>query len=93
MSPKFLRQPPLRAFPAGEFRSWPAEIGTAAPLDPVAPPRHLEFPQVMSVTAPDLIIPPLEPTNESPLAFGWQLDSTKKVGARGERDFPTLLPV
>jgi hypothetical protein len=70
MSIKYIRIVPIMVFPLGNFRSLPAEVGTSAPLNPVRAPRHLEFPQEMSIAAPDLIILPREPTNDSTLALG-----------------------
>lgn len=69
MSIKYLRMPPFKILPLGDFRSIPAEISTSAPLDPVIPPRHLEYPQQMSLSTPELVIPSIEPTNDSPLAL------------------------
>jgi hypothetical protein len=69
MTINYLKIVPVTVFPLGNFRSLPAEVGTAAPLDPVRAPRHLEYPQEMSIAAPDLVIPPREPTNDSLLAF------------------------
>jgi hypothetical protein len=55
--------------PLGNSRSLPAQVGSSAPLDAVQPPRRLEFPQGMSLSVPELAIPPMEPTNDSPLSF------------------------
>jgi hypothetical protein len=70
MTIKYLRVVPVTLFPLGNFRSLPAQVGTTAPLNPVCPPRHLEYPQEMSIAASDLIIPPREPANDSTLALG-----------------------
>jgi hypothetical protein len=75
MRTKIIRIVPVIELPLGNFRSLPAQIGTAAPLDPVAPPRHLEYPQEMSIAAPELAIPSMEPTNDSTLALGSGLES------------------
>jgi hypothetical protein len=68
MTIRYIRAVPVRVFPLGNVRSFPAEVGTTAPLNPVRAPRHLEYPQEMSLSAPELAIPPMEPTNGSPLA-------------------------
>ena len=70
MRTSILRIVPITIQPLGNFRSFPAQIGTAAPVDPVAPPRHLEYPQEMSIAAPEIVIPSMEPTNDSTLALG-----------------------
>jgi len=66
---KYLRGVSVKALPLGKFWSLPAEVGTSAPLNPVRPPRRFEYPHEMTYTAPELVIPPMEPTNDSPLAF------------------------
>src|SRR5260370_32703901 len=66
---KYLRVVPVKAFSLGNFRSLPAEIGSTAPLIPVTSPKHMEYPQHMSLTAPETVISPCEPANGSPLAF------------------------
>jgi hypothetical protein len=48
-------------FPTQKFRSFPAEIGSSAPLVPVQPPRRMEFPQEQSITAPEVVVPLVEP--------------------------------
>lgn len=58
-----LEQTPITSvvtFPVGKFRSYPAEIGSSAPLDPVRPPRRIEFPQEQTLTAPELGYLPAE---------------------------------
>ena len=70
MQTKYIRILPVTVHPLGNFRSLLAQVGTTAPLNPVRAPRHLEYPQEMSVTAPDLVIPSREPTNDSTLAPG-----------------------
>ena len=79
MRTRILRIVPITIQPLGNFRSLPAEIGTSAPLNPVKPVRHLEFPQEMSLTVPDLAIPPMEPENDSPLALPFTTVSEERV--------------
>jgi hypothetical protein len=69
MSIKYLRAVSVTVFPPDSGRSLPAQVGTTAPLDPAIPPKHLEYPQRMSLTAPEFAIHPMEPTNDSPLAL------------------------
>jgi hypothetical protein len=66
---KYIRVVPVMVFPLGNFRSLPAEVGTSAPLNPVPAPRRFEYPQEMTLTCPDLVIPPREPTSDSTFAF------------------------
>jgi hypothetical protein len=51
------------------LRVFPSNIETAAPEVPVLPARHLEYPVPVTLTDPSLVIPPREPTNDSPLAL------------------------
>ena len=81
MRTKILRIVPVTVLPLGDFRSLPAQIGTAAPLNPVKPARHLEYPQEMSLSLPDLAIPPREPTNDSPIALDGNLTETDNAEA------------
>ena len=82
---KYIRVVPITVFPLGNFRSLPAQVGTSAPLNPVRPPRHFEYPQEMTITCPDLIIPPREPTNDSTLALGPPPESpADQAGGEGE---------
>lgn len=67
MRTRFLRIVPFPAMPLGNFRSLPTEVGTAAPIIPVAGPRPLIHPQEMSLTVA-VGSPPLEPLNGSTLA-------------------------
>jgi len=67
MKPKYFRIVPLTILPTGNFRSLPAEIGSACPMFPALPPRPMEHPQPMSATV-DVGIPPMEPANGSTLA-------------------------
>ena len=69
MKTKFFRIVPLTSMPLGNFRSLPAEIGTAAPMRPVMESRPLVHPQQMSQTV-EVGFPPLEPVNGSTLAEG-----------------------
>lgn len=82
MSIKYLRTISVTLDPLGNVRSLPAQVGTAAPLDPVIPPKHMEYPQQMSLTAPELAIPYLEPGNDSTFALPGaspQPDNTETV--------------
>ncbi len=58
----------IPVMPMGNFRSYPAQVGSAVPSFPIAPPRPLEHPQEMS-NAAETLIPPLEPANGSSLAL------------------------
>lgn len=62
---KYIRAVPVTAFPLDSIRVLPAQISTTAPLQPVQPPRHMEFPQEMSLTVPKPAIPPAEAVNDS----------------------------
>jgi len=59
---------PVQVLPLGDFRSLPAEVGASGPVVPVRPLRPLEFPQTMTASA-DVVIPPMEPANDSILAL------------------------
>lgn len=52
-------------FPVDKFRSYPAGVGSSAPLDPVLPTRRLEFPQEATITTPEIVVPLAEPEYES----------------------------
>ena len=73
MKTKFYRIVPITSMPLGDFRSIPAQVGTTAPMLPVAGARHLVHPQEMSLTA-EVGFPPLEPANGSSLAPGCPLE-------------------
>jgi hypothetical protein len=60
-------------YPLDHFRSFPAEIGSTAPLDALPPPRRVVFPRPITLTAPGLERPPtldpgwlLGPCTEAP---------------------------
>ena len=61
---------PLR--PMGNYRSIPAEIGSAFPHAPVLDPAPREHSQQPSLTVPSLQIASLEPANGSTLALGFR---------------------
>jgi hypothetical protein len=44
-------------FPVNKFRSYPAEIGSSAPLNHALPARRVEFPQEATITAPEVVTP------------------------------------
>lgn len=69
MRPRIYRFALVQVTPAGNFRSLPTEVGSAFPQVPVASPRPMEHPQVMTTTV-EVGIPPLEPANDSTLATG-----------------------
>ncbi len=69
MKPKYRRTVMPPTLPPGNYRSLPAEIGSTAPDAPTIPPKPLEHPVVMSLTAGGLI-PLMEPENGSTLALG-----------------------
>ena len=69
MKPKYRRMVMIPTLPLGNYRSLPAEIGSTAPDTPTIPPKPLEHPVVMSLTAGGLI-PLMEPENGSTLALG-----------------------
>jgi hypothetical protein len=52
-------------FSVDKFRSFPAEIGSSAPLDPVKAPERFEFPQQQTLTAPELVLPPMAAVYET----------------------------
>ena len=58
----------------GNFRSSPAEVGSAVPSYPVAHPRPLEHPLEMA-NAAETRLPPVEPANDSNLALGYLPES------------------
>lgn len=64
MKPKTYRLVPVYVMPTGNFRSFPAEIGTPAPLRPFHDPRPMEHPQRMS-TASGFEILPMSPSHDS----------------------------
>lgn len=67
MRTRYIRLVPFVVLPPGNYRSVPAEVGSASPMVPVRGPRPMEHPQIMSATAGVTILP-LEPTNDSILA-------------------------
>jgi hypothetical protein len=69
MKTKIYRAVMVPVVPLGNFRSFPAQMGSTAPSYPVAHPRPLEHPQGMSNTAETEVLP-LEPGNASSLALG-----------------------
>ncbi len=75
MKVKYIRLVPISIAPIGNYRSLPAEIGTACPLRPYQKPRSMEYPQSMSNTA-EWKIPSMEPSNDSILAIAYPLESS-----------------
>jgi hypothetical protein len=73
MKPKIYRAVMVPVMPIGNFRSYPAQVGSPVPSYPVAHPRPLEHPQGMSTPAETQILP-LEPLNSSNLALGCPLE-------------------
>ncbi len=65
MKPKSTPITSVVTFPVDRFRSYPAEIGSSAPLDPVLPTRRFEFPQEATITTPEVVVPRVEPEYES----------------------------
>jgi hypothetical protein len=51
-------------FPVDKFQSYPAEVGSSAPLDPILPTRRVEFPQEVTATAPEIVTHWAEPRYE-----------------------------
>lgn len=51
-------------FSVNSFRSFPAEIGSSAPVNPTTPSRRIEFPQEQSLTAPELDYSPVDSAYE-----------------------------
>lgn len=66
--PKYIKVIQRLAFPIGELRSFPAEIGSASPSVTVQPPNPMEHPIEMS-TAAGIEIKLTEPANDSTLAI------------------------
>lgn len=64
MKPKTYRLVPVHVMPEGNFRSFPAEIGTPAPLQPFHDPRPMEHPQRMS-TVSGFEILPMSPSHDA----------------------------
>lgn len=74
MTARILRIVPLAAMPTGNFRSFPAEVGSTSPLIPTPRARHFTHPNVMSLTV-DLQVLATEPGNDSSLALAGPLES------------------
>ena len=68
MKTKIYKAVMVPRMPLGNFRSYPAQMGSAIPSYPVAHPRPLEHPQPMS-NAAETQVPSLEPANGSTLAL------------------------
>jgi len=68
MRTKIYRAVVVPRMPLGNFRSFPAQIGSASPYYPVKQSRPLEHPQRMS-NAAETEVPALEPRNGSTLAL------------------------
>lgn len=69
MKAKIYRAVMVPVMPLGNFRSFPAQVGSTIPSYPVAHPRPLEHPQGMS-NAAETQVPSVEPVNGSNLALG-----------------------
>ena len=69
MKTKIYRAVMVPVMPIGNFRSFPAQMGSVVPPYPVSNPRPLEHPQGMS-NAAETEVQPLEPANASNLALG-----------------------
>ncbi len=67
MKTRIYRVVTIPALPIGNYRSFPAEVGNAAPSRPVGPPRFMVHPQEMSQTV-EAGFRPLEPRSGSTLA-------------------------
>lgn len=80
MKPRIYTAVMMPVTPIGNFRSYPAEVGSASPSYPIAPPRPLEHPQEMSNPA-ETRVPPLEPGNGSNLALGCPLELPVEPGS------------
>jgi len=69
---RYFKIVPVAVMPTGNFRSAPAEIGSACPLVPVPAPRALHHPQQMTETV-DTGFKPMVPGNDSTLAIKYPL--------------------
>lgn len=68
MRPIYQRAVPITVLPPGGFTSLPAQIGSAAPINPAHGVRPLEHPARLSRTV-ETPLPLVEPTNDSTLAI------------------------
>jgi hypothetical protein len=73
MKPKIYRAIMVPVLPIGDFRSYPAQIGSAVPSYPIVNPRPLVHPQEMS-NAAETRTPLMAPENDSILALECPLE-------------------